>query len=93
MKTRTQRLTTLADRLDATRASNRMEWAHLTCTSIVQQVKDDLDMDFACFREADPPMEEHYLAGLNFHRGKVMYAITGDEDWLPVERCDPHITF
>lgn len=93
MKTRTQRLTTLADRMEANSAFNRMDWKRVAGESIVAQVKHDIDFSLHYTGEVDSPQEENYLAGPNFNRPLVMYCITGDHDWLPDDRVDPHITF
>lgn len=98
MKTRTQRLTQLADRLDASRSDCLITWVHTVMkgqTSVAKEVMEDIDLQLEAYGEADPPGQAHYLAGYNFDRNLVMYHITGDSDWLPdhFERPDPHITF
>lgn len=94
MKTRTQRLTELAERMDANASDNRIQWGLQHGTgSVVKEVMEDIELHLAVFGECDPPEQEHYLAGPNFDRGLVMYCITGDDNWLPDHRCDPHITF
>ena len=86
MKTRTQRLTELADRQDAARSENLITWAYRIMegqTSIVKEVTEDIELALECFGEVDPTDQVHYLAGPNFDRGLVMYAITGDFHYLP----------
>ena len=96
MKTRTQRLTELAEHLDAARSECLITWAYTVMkgqTNIVKEVTEDIELSLECFGEVDPPDQIHYLAGPNFDRNLVMYAITGDHDYLPDNRVDPHITF
>lgn len=89
MKTRMQRLIELADRLDSNIMGNLEHWKAHSGQSVVNQIKDDLAMTMACYNEADPTFQEHYLAGKNYSQAHVMYAITGDDDWLPDQRVEP----
>ena len=90
MKTRTQRLTSLADQMEANIMHNLVEYRSYSGESIAQQVSNDIDMFLAMAGEADPICEEHYFAGPNYNKALVMYCATGDHGWLPEARDDHH---